>query len=285
LFLTRRVRASAIAVVTLMALFGVTELISPLGARAYLDMLAVLARREAPMGLSLTGLLINTGLGFTMSTWMARMAALGLLTACWLRFRHTADERTVYVGTLTAALVASPIVWSHYLLLLVAALLVIASGCDGPGAAVVPGRDTSGTSSASVPLVTFTIASWFVVTPHRSTLRGLVLGGMLLLLLAAPALRTVGPGLARHAAGPATMGTDGPVGTGHAPRRRTPAIPTGMMVLIAATGILAISSGIAVQLLAAAHSGSGRVVGAYCVLLGMLAVACCSLRGVPTTER
>ncbi|WP_370651582.1 hypothetical protein, partial [Frankia sp. Cj3] len=41
-----------------------------------------------------------------------------------------------------------------------------------------------------------------------------------------------------------------------------------------ATGTLAVACGAALQLLAAAHGGSGRVIGAYCALLGMVAVAC-----------
>ncbi|WP_239334322.1 glycosyltransferase 87 family protein [Frankia sp. CiP3] len=256
LVLTRRATASAVAAVVVTVLFALAELISPVGTRAYLGMLTVLSRTEAPMGLSLTGLLVNSGLGFTVASWIARVAALGLLTACWLRMRHTADERTLYAGTLAAALVASPIIWSHYLLLLVAPLLVIA-----------PAPDASGPRP---PLVIFAVASWFVVTPHRSGPAAFAVGGVLLTLLAAPVLGTVGTGLARRATAMARTVSASP-----GPARQAVLASTFSPVIrTVATGALAVACGAALQLLAAAHGGSGRVIGAYCALLGMVAVAC-----------
>ncbi len=265
LVLTRRATASAVAAVAVTVLFALAELISPVGTRAYLGMLTVLSRTEAPMGLSLTGLLVNSGLGFTMASWIARVAALGLLIACWLRMRHTADERTLYAGTLAAALVASPIIWSHYLLLLVAPLLVIA-----------PTPDASGSRP---PLVVFAVASWFVVTPHRSGPVGFAVGGVLLTLLAAPVLSTAGPGLARRATAMVMAMTRtasaGTISASPGPARQAVLASTFSPVIrTVATGTLAVACGAALQLLAAAHGGSGRVIGAYCALLGMVAVAC-----------
>jgi hypothetical protein len=166
LLLTGRYRATAFSAVALAALFGVGELVSPVGMTAYADMLGVLAREEAPDGLSLTGLLMNAGLGVTAATWLARSAAAALLAACWAGARRAADERLLFAGTVTAALVASPIVWSHYLLLLAVPLLVLAPERDGA-------------------LATATAASWLLVTPHLSTTTDLVVSAVVLLLLVA----------------------------------------------------------------------------------------------------
>ncbi len=247
LVLTRRMRAGAVAAAGIVVLFGVAEATSPVGTHAYLSMLTVLARKEAPLGLSLTGLLVNTGVGFGVATWAARTVATGLLAACWLRFRRTADERVLYAGALAAALVASPIVWSHYLLLLIVPLLVSA-----------PGPGTS--------LTAFTVLSWFVVTPHRTDLTGFVVGGVVVGLLAAPSL-------VRVVRGPARRGS--PAGGPVPPRSSMTTAAFGMTT--AAFGIAALATGVAVKLLATAHGDSGRVVGAYCVLLGVLAVSWWSL--------
>ncbi len=230
-----------------------------MGTRAYLGMLAVLAREEAPLGLSLTGLLVNTGLGMGVATWVARAVATTVLAGSWLHMRRTGDERVPYAGALAAALVASPIVWSHYLLLL-APMLVIAS-------------------KSRVPLTVFTAGSWFVVTPHRTDLAGFVTGGVIIGILAAPTVGYVVKTLAH--CGP--VGGEGSVDGEPEASRPTPAAMASVISVVAVVAVntAVIGVGFGIELLATTYGNPHRVIGAYCALLGVLVVLGWSLRQRP----
>ncbi|WP_235433374.1 glycosyltransferase family 87 protein [Protofrankia coriariae] len=302
LVLTRRTKAGAVAAAFVGLLLAVTELTSPVGTRTYLGMLGVLAREEAPLGLSLTGLLVNTGLGMDVATWVARAVAVAVLVVAalagdWPRPRRGGNERMLYAGTLAAALVASPIVWSHYLLLLLAPILVSAP-------------------RSRIPLIVFTVASWFVVTPHQTGPVGFVTGIAIISVLTAPAVGhavktrirrghidggTADGGTAERGTGDGgTVVGDGVVGGAADTSRGADAaaaaalLPSGPVsgpvsapvpgvVIVAAITAVAVATtvvgvGFGVELLATAYGNPQRVIGAYCALLGVLAVLGWSLR-------
>ncbi len=247
LLLTGRHRAAAVAAGTLGALFGLGELVSPVDLTTYGDMLNALARAEAPAGLSLTGLLMNAGLGLGPATWVARSVAVALLTACWAvgrraaRARWAGDDRLMFAATVAAALLASPIVWSHYLLLLAAPLLVLEGG-ERAGA-----------------LATATVVSWLLVTPHLSTPPELFASALVLAVLAAGPFGDV----ARRAA--AERGTGGLAAL---------AVP---VLVVAAPAVAGLELCWA---LARAHHGGDAVTGAYLVTLGLLALPAWAARQV-----
>ena len=254
LLLTGRRRAAAVATGTLGVLFSLGELVSPVGLATYGDMLSVLARAEAPAGLSLTGLLMNVGLGLGPATWVARVAATALIAACWAagRTRGTppprtptrwaGDDRLVFAAAVAAALLASPIVWSHYLLLLAAPLLVLEGG-ERNGA-----------------LATATVVSWLLVTPHLSTAPDIVASALVLALLAA---RPLGDAVRRTAA----------QAHGRSVLARF-ALPATVVVAPAAAGLELCWA------LAHAHHGGDAVTGAYLVTLGLLALPAWATRRV-----
>jgi alpha-1,2-mannosyltransferase len=247
LALTRRWRAAGMSAAVLVLLFAGGELVSPVGAGSYADMLGVLARKEAPDGLSLTGLLMNTGLAAAAATWVARVAAVALMATCWARARASGDEPLLFAGTVAGALVASPIVWSHYLLLLVAPLCAIA---------VRPG--TGDQPAADAPPAAFAVGSWLLVTPHGTTGWDLAVATVVLAMLAGPPLVAAARRFASRRLPPAPApGRSGPVTA-----RAAAAVAAGVGVAGAAW--------LPLRLLASAHGDAERVVGAYGTLLGVL---------------
>jgi hypothetical protein len=299
--LTRRWAAGGVAAGALAVLFGVGEAVSPVGMPAYAQMLSALAREEAPDGLSLTGLGMNVGLGLSLSAWLARAVAACLVAACWHRSRRSGDERLLFAGLVAAALVASPIVWSHYLVLLVVPLLIISDPDDvrrGEGRRE-PDRSRGG-PDAAVPapparaglpaLAAFTVGSWFVVTPHRSAPADLAGAGVVLTLLAWPALRAAARRLPRHGDAAATGAAAAGVATGAAAAAEAAAVAVAVAeadrgctgggraraVRVAAAGI-AVAAGLVLGCLglrsaAVSPVAAARVVGAYCTLVGVFAV-------------
>ncbi|OHV20253.1 hypothetical protein BBK14_08420 [Parafrankia soli] len=290
LALTRRPRATVVALVTLAALFGVGEIYSPVAAHTYADMLSVLAREEAPDGLSLTGLLMNVGLGLGAATWGARAAAGLLLAGCLWRARgrsRAGGDGLLFAGVVAAALVASPIVWSHYLLLLVAPLLAITRG--GPGHPAAPG-------DPDLPLALFTGGSWLLVTPHLSTPIDLLVAAVVLgPLVALPLVRTARRRREGRPADPdQATEPDHVAGSGHGaePAVAAPAVavpgspvpglaaaepvaaPRMAMTALRAVLVAALVGGVgAVCWIAARARGEdARVVGAYGALVGTLAL-------------
>ncbi|HMA46999.1 MAG TPA: glycosyltransferase 87 family protein, partial [Frankiaceae bacterium] len=93
LLLTRRTRAAAVAVGATAVVLGAGWLAGPLGAGSYLGMLSTLGVREAPAGLSLTGLLMNAGAGAGPAQWLARLAAVAVVVVAWRRVRRGTAQR------------------------------------------------------------------------------------------------------------------------------------------------------------------------------------------------
>jgi hypothetical protein len=267
LVLARRWRAAAVAAGALGALFAAGQLASPVGLGAYSAMLDTLARAEAPDGLSLTGLLMNAGLGLTAATWAARAVATAVLAGClpaartgvsWRRPARAwrlavaapdaAEERLLFAAVVAAALLASPIVWSHYLLLLAVPLIVLEGG-ERTGALAVA-----------------TAVSWLLVTPHLSTRTEVAVSGAVVLVLVAPPLRDVARRLrARYQPPSDARG----VAAGVAPRAVA-------VAGLAVAGLGVVGLGVAgLELcwaLARAHHGADAVTGAYCATVAVLAL-------------
>ena len=302
LLLTRRYRAAAAAVAALAALVGAGQLVSPVGLQTYSGMLDALARVEAPDGLSLTGLLMNAGLGLAGATWCARAFALASLAGCWLAVRpvragrlaasvpdraiplppapasaapalavavpavagtpraagrlDAAADGLLFAATVGAALLASPIVWSHYLLLLAVPLLVLEGGERTGALAVATG------------------VSWLLVTPHLSTGPDVTVSALVVTLLAAAPLRDATSRLLdRH------RGDQPPGGA-----TRTSAalgVVAGLAPKAAAVGVLAVAGLQLCWSLARAHHGGDAVTGAYLATLSVLGLLAWGARQVP----
>nr|MDT0667870.1 hypothetical protein [Micromonospora sp. DSM 115978] len=118
----------------------------------------------------------NLGLGLDLAGWAARLLAVAVVAGCALAVRRRGgDERLLFTGTVVAALLASPIVWAHYLLLLLVPVLVVATA-DAPSAAGAGAgaqqqqQQRQRRLAADAPLAAFAVSSWLVVTPHKSDL-------------------------------------------------------------------------------------------------------------------
>ena len=98
------------------------------GLTAYPGMLRDLTVIEADVGVSLTAGLMKLGIASSVAQLCALLAAVVLLgRAAWLA-RKPAGERTAFALVVVAALVASPIVWPHYLALLLVPIALVSPG-------------------------------------------------------------------------------------------------------------------------------------------------------------
>ncbi len=123
--LAGRRRAFAWAFVLTVAVIGLGFLLGPLGPIGYLHLLVALARHESKTGFSVMGALKST---FKLASLPAEAIAAGLATVMLagsqLLFRRTRREQALFSGGVLASLAATPILWSHYLALLIAILIV-----------------------------------------------------------------------------------------------------------------------------------------------------------------
>jgi hypothetical protein len=119
LLATRRIRAFVVA--TAVAL-GVTvaawAAIGFDGLRDYPSMLSNLSFVSEDVGVSVVAGLIALGVSAAVAKSVAVLLAGGLLVAAWRIARRPGGDRRAYGIVIIAALVASPIVWPHYLALL-----------------------------------------------------------------------------------------------------------------------------------------------------------------------
>ena len=121
--LVGRRRAFAWAACSVLSLLAVGFAIGPLGPLAYVQLLAQLGAHEARAGFGLTGALMSAGLAPVAAEVVAALVAATVLGATYVRFRQTRDEPVLFCGAIVASLIASPVLWSHYLVLLAAVLL------------------------------------------------------------------------------------------------------------------------------------------------------------------
>ncbi|MDP9181782.1 MAG: glycosyltransferase 87 family protein [Actinomycetota bacterium] len=125
LLLTRRLRALAHALLGLVALLGASFALGPLGAHDYASMLRLLGAQESAQGFSLHRLLATTtspgaaGIGCLVAA--AGIVLWGVRTQ---RAQGEQGDLMLFACCLVASLLLTPIVWSHYLVLLFAPLLL-----------------------------------------------------------------------------------------------------------------------------------------------------------------
>jgi len=162
LVLVRRYRAFAYASASTLALLALSFALGPIGPAQYLELLSQLGAHEAPSGFGLVGALMNAHLGSGAAA-TAVAVALALFAAAHVNFRRTHDERVSFCAGIVAALVLTPVLWSHYLILLSAILLVLGARRRW--------------------FVMLMLASWVISSPH-----GVYLGRDAIEAIASPAV-------------------------------------------------------------------------------------------------
>ncbi len=123
--LARRYRAFAWASVAALALLALGFAFGPLGAASYLRLLSALGAHEARAGFGLIGALRSVGLTSAAAEAVALALAAAVLASAYLHHRLSGDERVLFCAGVVASLLLTPVLWSHYLILLVAGLLVL----------------------------------------------------------------------------------------------------------------------------------------------------------------
>lgn len=145
-----RVRLGAISTLTAAAVIGTSLVAGPLGLVAEVHLLSHLASRESARGWSAASLLHGLGLPGAQAIGLASGIGLTLVGSGFV-WRHRAPERLAYAAGIVGALLATPISWSHYLVMT---------------AALLPALAASGVGAAG--LAAGAAGSWFLVTPHRT---------------------------------------------------------------------------------------------------------------------
>jgi hypothetical protein len=129
MLVTRRWRplllASALGLVAVLAAWA---LIGFAGMASYPGMLANLAYIEENRGVSLIGELLALGAPITAARLVALSGAATLLVCSWWVARRRHGEREAIGLAVMAALMASPIVWEHYMVLMFLPIAMIAPG-------------------------------------------------------------------------------------------------------------------------------------------------------------
>jgi hypothetical protein len=113
--------ATALTAAVLLAGFAV----GPLSLGSYLHLLSQLGAHEARAGFGLIGALMNAGLSTAAAQGIAAGIGAVVVGMSYLHWRRAHDERVLYCAALTASLLASPVLWSHYLVLVAAGLLAV----------------------------------------------------------------------------------------------------------------------------------------------------------------
>ncbi|MHB8491484.1 MAG: glycosyltransferase family 87 protein [Solirubrobacteraceae bacterium] len=146
LLLAGRYRALAWAGASTVALLSVGFLLGPVDPSQYLNMLSQLGAHEARSGFGLIGALMNAGVAMFVAQALALALSLVILVAVHQRYRRTRDERLLFCAGLVASLLLTPVLWSHYLVVLAAALLAY--------------------DARRRWFVLFALASWAISPPH-----------------------------------------------------------------------------------------------------------------------
>ena len=144
--LAGRWRAFACAAALTAAFLGGSLVLGPLSAGPYLHLLSQLGAHEARAGFGLIGALMNAGLTPAAAEASAATLGVSILGAAYVVWRRAGDERVLFCAGITASLLATPVLWSHYLVLLAAAL--VATGA--------PRRW----------FVALAVVSWAIAPPH-----------------------------------------------------------------------------------------------------------------------
>lgn len=126
--LSRRGPLLRAALVGLGALLGLSFVVGPLGPLTYVHLLETLSLHERNQGFSLHRLITETWGAGAATPGSVVIAGLALSWGALERQRHgERSDLLLFSCTLVAALALTPILWSHYLLLLLAPLLLARS--------------------------------------------------------------------------------------------------------------------------------------------------------------
>jgi hypothetical protein len=125
--LARRWRAFAWASIATAVVLVAGFALGPIGFAPYVHLLSALGAHESHHGFGLIGVLLGIGVSLTVSHLIAAALAAALVAAAYVRYRRQGDEAVLFCGALVAALLLTPVLWSHYLVLLAAALLAVRS--------------------------------------------------------------------------------------------------------------------------------------------------------------
>lgn len=179
LLLSRRYRGALVAGATFVAILVGGWVVGPLGPVGYARMLLRLQGSESAHSWALVSLIRGLGLAALPAQVTAVLVVAGLLAGAAVAIRRGAGEALAFAAAVVASLLASPIVWSSYVLVLVAPLLVAAPG--------------------DLAVAAFAAVSWVMVTPDAAGAGAIAMGaGLMAMLVAAAVLATQG--------GPSTQG-------------------------------------------------------------------------------
>ena len=121
---TRRLRATALALVIGVAVtFGAWAAIGFDGLAGYPDLLRRLSEIQAERSYSLVGVAATAGLGDAVGEALTVLVGGGLLVGCVLFARRGDDPRS-FTCAVAATLALSPIVWLHYLVVLLVPMAI-----------------------------------------------------------------------------------------------------------------------------------------------------------------
>ena len=167
--LTRRWRATAGAVAVSLGLLAIGFLAGPIGPREYLKLLAELAAHESGRGLGLIAGLQAFGLsGLASQAAAVGVAAIVVALTAWA-CRGREDDHAFFTAGVVVSLLLTPVLWSHYLILLAAPLLA--------------------RRASVLALALFAATSWLIVVPHKSDPQSTAIGVVALAFALALGLR------------------------------------------------------------------------------------------------
>ena len=124
LLLSRRYRTLAWAAGGTVCLLALGFVLGPLGPGGYLHLLSRLGAHEARQGFGAIGALMNLGASHGLAEGIAALTGLVVISLAYGQWRRGGDERLMFSAALVAALLVSPVVWSHYLALVAAIPIV-----------------------------------------------------------------------------------------------------------------------------------------------------------------
>jgi alpha-1,2-mannosyltransferase len=127
LALTRRFRALGFAVLLpLTGTIAAWAVIGFAGLTAYPHLLASDAYKDEGRGFSLVSALLSLGFPVGPARALALSLAVALLFAAWLLVRRPDGDARAFGLAVMAALIATPVLWDHYLVLLFAPIALLA---------------------------------------------------------------------------------------------------------------------------------------------------------------